>query len=37
VIAYLREQQITLSYGSADGTLRAGTGQAAQTITLKAS
>jgi DNA invertase Pin-like site-specific DNA recombinase len=29
VIAYLREQRITLAYGSADGTLRAGTGQAA--------
>ena len=26
VIAYLREQQITLAYGSAGGTLRAGTG-----------
>jgi hypothetical protein len=37
VIAYLRERQITLTYDPANGTLRAGTGQAAQTITLKAS
>jgi site-specific DNA recombinase len=37
VICYLREQQITLTYDPANGTLRAGTGQAAQTITLKAS
>ena len=37
VIAYLREQQITLTYDPAAGTLRADTGDAAQTITLKAS
>jgi site-specific DNA recombinase len=37
VIGYLREQQITLIYDPAAGTLRAGTGQAAQTITLQAS
>ena len=37
VICYLREQQITLTYDPANGTLRVGTGQAAQTITLKAS
>ena len=37
VIGYLRDQQITLAYDPADGTLHAGTGEAAQTITLKAS
>ena len=37
VIRYLREQQITLTYDPATETLRAGAGQAAQTITLKAS
>ena len=37
MIGYLREQQITLTYDPAAGTLRAGTGEAAQTITLKAS
>jgi site-specific DNA recombinase len=37
VIAYLRERQITLTYDPADATLRARTGEAAQTITLKAS
>ena len=37
VICYLREQQIALTFDPAAATLRAGTGQAAQTITLKAS
>jgi DNA invertase Pin-like site-specific DNA recombinase len=38
VIGYLREQQITLTYDQAAGTLHAGTaGAATQTITLKAS
>ena len=38
VINYLREQQITLTYDPASGTLRAATaGDAAQSITLKAS
>ena len=37
VIRYLREQQITLTYDPAAETLSAGAGQAAQTITLKAS
>ena len=37
VTAYLREQQITLTYDLAAGTLHAGTGEAVQTITLKAS
>jgi hypothetical protein len=37
VIAYLREQQITLAYDPAQATLRADTGDAAQAITLKAS
>ena len=37
VIAYLRERQITLAYDPAEGTLRADTGDTAQTITLKAS
>ena len=36
VIAYLREQQITLAYDPAEAILRAGNGDAAQTITLKA-
>jgi DNA invertase Pin-like site-specific DNA recombinase len=36
-IGYLRENQITLTYDPAAGTLHAGTGTAAQTITLKAS
>jgi hypothetical protein len=34
---YLREQQVVLTYGPATETLRAGNGQDAQTITLKAS
>jgi hypothetical protein len=33
----LREQQIILTYDPAAGTLHAGTSDAAQTITLKAS
>ena len=33
---YLREQQLILTYDPAAGTLRAGTGEAAQTITLEA-
>ena len=37
VISYLREQQIVLIFDPASGTLRAGTGEAAQTITLIAS
>jgi len=37
VTGYLREQQITLTYDPAAGTLHAGTGDAAQTITLTAS
>jgi site-specific DNA recombinase len=37
VIRYLRDQQVTLTYDPAAGTLHAGTGDAAQTITLKAS
>jgi hypothetical protein len=37
VLCYLREQQIVLTYDPAMVTLRAGTGPAAQTITLKAS
>ena len=37
VICYLREQQVTVTYDPAAGTLHAGTGEAAQTITLKAS
>ena len=37
VICYLSEQEITLTYDPAVGVLRAGTGDAAQTITLKAS
>ena len=37
VTAYLREQQITLTYDPAAGTLHTGTGDAAQTITFKAS
>ena len=37
MIAYLRERQITLAYDPAEGTLRADTGDTAQTITLKAS
>jgi site-specific DNA recombinase len=36
VIGYLREQQISLTYDPADGVLRVGTGETAQTITLKA-
>jgi DNA invertase Pin-like site-specific DNA recombinase len=35
VTGYLRDQQLTLTYDPAAGTLCAGTGQAAQTITLK--
>jgi hypothetical protein len=37
VIGYLREQQISLTYDPADGVQRVGTGETAQTITLKAS
>jgi len=37
VICYLRQKQITLTYNPADGTLHAGTSDAAQTITLQAS
>jgi hypothetical protein len=37
VLCYLREQQIVLTYDPAMETLRAGTGRAAQTITLKES
>jgi hypothetical protein len=37
VLACLREQDITLTYDPADGTLCAGTAEATQTITLKAS
>jgi hypothetical protein len=37
VIAYLRERQITLTYDPAAASLRAGTGEAARTIPLKAS
>ena len=37
VTAYLREQSISLTYEPATSTLYAGTGDAAQTITLKAS
>jgi site-specific DNA recombinase len=37
VIGYLRERRIALTNDPAAGALRAGTGQAAQTITLKAS
>ena len=37
VICYLREQQVTVTYDPAAGTLHVGIGEAAQTITLKAS
>ena len=37
VICYLREQQVTVTYDPAAGELHAGTGEAAQTITLNAS
>jgi site-specific DNA recombinase len=37
VTGYLREQQIPLTYDQVAGTLHAGTGEAAQTITLQAS
>lgn len=37
VIAYLREQAITLTYDPAARTLHAGTGDATPTIALKAS
>ena len=37
MIGYLREQQITLTYDPASGTLDAGTAEAAQAITLTAS
>ena len=37
VTGYLSRQQITLTYDPAASTLHAGTGEAAQTITLKAS
>jgi site-specific DNA recombinase len=36
-VSYLCENQITLIYDPASGTLRAGTGEAATTITLKTS
>ncbi|MGD0936094.1 MAG: hypothetical protein ABR922_16170 [Streptosporangiaceae bacterium] len=36
-ISYLREQQISLIFDPASGTLHAGTGEAAQTIALTAS
>ena len=37
VIGYLRENEITLTYDPAAASLRAGTGEAAKTITVKAS
>ena len=37
VISYLREQQVTLTYDPATGTLHTGTAKAATTVTLKAS
>lgn len=37
VTCYLREQEITLTYDPAAGTLHAGTAPAAHTITLQAS
>jgi hypothetical protein len=37
VTAYLREQSVTLTYDPAEGSLRSRTGDATQTITLKAS
>jgi hypothetical protein len=37
VIQYLRENQITLTYDPATGTLHTGTGRTIQTITLEAS
>jgi DNA invertase Pin-like site-specific DNA recombinase len=37
IIGYLRRKQITLTYDPAAGALRAGTGDAATTVTLKAS
>jgi site-specific DNA recombinase len=37
VISFLREQQITLAYDPAAGTLHAGAAGAAMTVTLKAS
>jgi hypothetical protein len=37
VIGYFREQQITLTCDPAASALRAGTGQTATTVTLKAS
>jgi site-specific DNA recombinase len=37
VICHLREQEITLAYDPATGTLHAGTGENSQTITLQAS
>jgi site-specific DNA recombinase len=36
-ISYLRENQVMLTYNPASGTLHAGTGKAATTVTLKAS
>jgi len=36
-ISYLRENQVTLTYHPASGTLHAGTGKATTTVTLKAS
>jgi hypothetical protein len=37
VIAFLREQGLTLTYDPAAGTLHTGTAEAAKTITVKAS
>jgi len=37
VTGYLRERQISLTYDPVAGTLHAGTGEAAHTITLQAS
>jgi hypothetical protein len=37
VIRYLREQEVTLTYDPAAGILRAGSCNAATTVTLKAS
>jgi hypothetical protein len=37
MIGHLREQQVTLTYDPATGTLHTGTAEAATTVTLKAS
>jgi hypothetical protein len=37
MLAWLREQQVTLTFDPAARTLHAGTGDAATTVTLKAS